>query len=211
VWKRAFDVVSAGLLLVLLAPILAMAGLAVYLETGRPILFVQTRAGRHGRPFTLYKLRTLYTDDRTGPLGERATRVGRVLRRCALDELPQLWNVLWGEMSLIGPRPEQVGLAENFDDDLALYHARHRVPPGITGWAQVHGRNAIPWHERVELDLCYVEHGSAWTDLRILLYTPVVLLTGTGVRGPGMQDPSAAEVRRQSSSAVPVRDRAEEG
>ena len=202
VWKRAFDVASASLLLVACAPLLAVAVIAIYIDMGRPIFFVQKRAGRHGRPFRILKLRTLCAkeDDKESappsPILD-ATAVGRVLRRWAIDELPQLWNVLRGDMNIIGPRPVLLPEARGYDD---RQRDRLTVRPGLTGWAQIHGRNALPWHERVELDLWYVNHATVWTDLKILLYTPVVLLTGTGVVGPGTQDPSTDEVRSQSTS-----------
>ena len=197
--KRLFDLVSASVLLLAAAPILALAVLAIYLESGRPVVFVQTRVGQSGRPFCLYKLRSLPTGPRDAtehtpePLA-----VGRWLRRWALDELPQLWNVLRGEMSLVGPRPILPSEAAGYND---RQRRRLNVRPGLTGWAQIHGRNALPWAERIEYDLWYVEHAGPWTDLKILFYTPVVLVSGKGVRGPGDRDPSAREVRRDADGA----------
>ncbi|MFB6274120.1 MAG: sugar transferase [Salinibacter sp.] len=196
-WKRAFDLVFASALLLTSAPLLAAAAVAVYIDTGRPIFFVQKRAGRHGRPFPIFKLRTLRTntDDDPSPTTD-ATAVGKVLRRWAIDELPQLWNVLRGDMSIIGPRPVLLPEARGYDD---RRRRRLAVRPGLTGWAQIHGRNALHWHERVELDLWYVDHATLWTDLKILLYTPVILLSATGVRGPGTQDPTTTDVQQRSA------------
>ena len=179
--KRLFDVLTAGTLLIAATPFLGLVAVAVWIDGGRPVFFSQTRSGRHGSPFTLYKLRTLHPD--TGLVDaprDHTTRVGRWLRRWGLDELPQLWNVLRGDMSLVGPRP-------TLPQQVARYGAFERqrlaVRPGLTGWAQVHGRNAIPWPERIALDVWYVHHRSLWLDLRILLRTPRAVLMGTGVYG----------------------------
>ena len=165
------------------SPLLGIAALAVKLGDGGPVLYRQSRVGRDGREFELLKLRTMVVDaerqgagfavDRDDP---RITRVGRLLRRLSIDELPQLWNVLRGEMSLVGPRPTLRYQVERYDE-----RQRHRldVRPGLTGWAQVHGRAALPWEERIELDLWYVEHRSPWLDLRILARTPFALFRGT--------------------------------
>lgn len=184
--KRTIDMLLGGMALVGAAPLLGMVALAVWIDSGRPLLFRQTRSGRHGHPFTLYKFRTLHPG--SGPIHrprDRATRVGRVLRRWGLDELPQLWNVLRGEMSLVGPRPtlpEQTARYGPFE------RQRLAVRPGLTGWAQIHGRNALPWDERIALDVWYVHHRSLRLDLRILLHTPGVLATGRGTYGPGGQN-----------------------
>jgi lipopolysaccharide/colanic/teichoic acid biosynthesis glycosyltransferase len=165
------------------SPVLGIAALAVKLADGGPVLYRQSRVGRDGRGFDLLKLRTMVVDaerqgagyavDRDDP---RITRVGRVLRRLSIDELPQLWNVLRGDMSLVGPRPTLRYQVERYDE-----RQRHRldVKPGLTGWAQVHGRAALPWDERIELDLWYVEHRSPWLDLKILARTPLALFRGT--------------------------------
>jgi lipopolysaccharide/colanic/teichoic acid biosynthesis glycosyltransferase len=180
--KRAFDGVGAALLLVVLAPLLAGVAAAVWWTDGRPVLFTQVRAGLGGVPFRIYKFRTLETGptDPTRPAAH-TTRLGGPLRRWALDELPQLWNVLRGEMSLVGPRPVPLEQVERYGP-----HERRRLktPPGLTGWAQVHGRNALSWPERIELDVAYVRRRSLWMDLRILAATPRVLVRGTGVYGP---------------------------
>jgi lipopolysaccharide/colanic/teichoic acid biosynthesis glycosyltransferase len=180
--RRAVDVAVAGAGLVAVSPVLALAALAVKLEDRGPILFKQTRVGKDGVDFELLKLRTMvvgaesqgagYAVDRGDP---RITRVGRILRRTSIDELPQLWNVVRGEMSLIGPRPTLRYQVERYDK-----HQRHRldIRPGITGWAQVNGRAALPWAERIELDVWYVEHRSLAVDLRILLRTPLALFGG---------------------------------
>ena len=165
------------------SPLLAVAALAVKLEDRGPVLYRQTRVGRDGRDFELLKLRTMVVGaEKLGAgyavnVGDpRITRAGRLLRRLSLDELPQLWNVVRGEMSLIGPRPTLRYQVEQYDE-----RQRHRldVKPGITGWAQIHGRTKLPWAERIELDLWYVEHRSALLDLTILMRTPRALLGGT--------------------------------
>jgi lipopolysaccharide/colanic/teichoic acid biosynthesis glycosyltransferase len=176
-------VVVAGGGLVVASPLLALAALAVKLEDGGPVLYRQTRVGKDGRDFELLKLRTMVVGAEKLGAGyavndgdPRITRAGRTLRRLSLDELPQLWNVVRGEMSLIGPRPTLRYQVEAYDE-----RQRHRldVRPGITGWAQIHGRTTLPWAERIELDLWYVEHRSPLVDLKILLRTPGSLLRGT--------------------------------
>ena len=187
--NRALDVAIAGAGVVVSAPLLGLAALAIKLEGGGPVLYKQTRVGRHGEDFELLKLRTMvvgaeklgagYAVDRGDA---RITRVGGVLRKLSLDELPQLWNVVRGEMSVVGPRPTLRYQVDQYDE-----RQLHRldVKPGITGWAQIHGRAALPWAERIELDLWYVEHRSPLTDLLILLRTPLALFRGTykGERG----------------------------
>jgi lipopolysaccharide/colanic/teichoic acid biosynthesis glycosyltransferase len=181
--NRAADVAIAGSALVLASPFLAVAALAVKLEDGGPVLYRQTRVGRDGADFELLKLRTMVVGAETIGAGlsvnrsdTRITRAGRLLRKLSLDELPQLWNVVRGEMSVIGPRPTLRYQVEQYDD-----HQRHRldVKPGITGWAQVNGRAALPWADRIELDVWYVEHRSPQLDLRILARTPRALFGGT--------------------------------
>ncbi len=181
--NRALDVAGASLGLALASPLLAAAAAAIRLEDGGPILFRQRRVGCHGEEFELLKLRTMtvgaeregagYAVDAGDP---RITRTGRVLRRLSLDELPQLWNVLRGDMSLIGPRPT---LAYQVERYTPRQRRRLEIKPGLTGWAQIHGRAALPWEERIELDVWYVEHRSPWVDLQILLRTPLALFTGT--------------------------------
>ncbi len=165
------------------SPVLGLAALAKKLEDGGPILYRQRRVGRDGRDFDLLKLRTMIVDaERRGPGwavdkdDPRITRVGRILRRLSIDELPQLWNVLRGEMSLVGPRPTLRYQVERYDE---RQRRRLDVKPGLTGWAQVNGRAMLPWEERIELDLWYIEHRSAWLDLKILALTPLALFRGT--------------------------------
>ena len=181
--QRAVDVALAGGALVLASPILGVAAAAVKLGDGGPVLFRQTRVGKDGVDFELLKLRTMVVDAERQGAGfavdkgdARITRAGRVLRRLSLDELPQLWNVVRGEMSVIGPRPTLRYQVERYND---RQRRRLDVLPGITGWAQVHGRAALPWDERIELDVWYVEHRSAWVDLKILAKTPLALFGGT--------------------------------
>jgi lipopolysaccharide/colanic/teichoic acid biosynthesis glycosyltransferase len=183
--NRALDLVLSGVALALTSPVLALAALAVRLESGGPIVFRQLRVGRDGRPFEMLKLRTMVVGaEHTGAglavsQGDaRITRVGALLRRLSLDELPNLVNVLRGEMSVIGPRPTLPVQVEQYT---AHQRRRLEVRPGITGWAQVHGRASLPWHERIELDVWYVEHRSLALDLRILLRTVKLLLTGSGL------------------------------
>jgi lipopolysaccharide/colanic/teichoic acid biosynthesis glycosyltransferase len=181
--NRAVDVAIAGGALLVASPLLALAALAVKLEDGGPILYRQVRVGRDGADFELLKLRTMVVGAETMGAGlavnhgdPRITRTGRVLRKLSLDELPQLWNVVRGEMSVIGPRPTLRYQVEQYDE-----RQRHRldVKPGITGWAQVNGRASLPWADRIELDVWYVEHRSPLLDLKILARTPRALVGGT--------------------------------
>jgi len=181
--NRAADIALAGAGLVVASPLLALSALAVVLEDGRPVLYRQERVGRAGNPFELLKLRTMVVGAESQGAGfavdrgdARITRVGRVLRKLSLDELPQLWNVLRGDMSLIGPRPTLAYQVERYSP---RQRRRLDVKPGLTGWAQIHGRAALPWDERIELDVWYVEHRSPLVDLRILLRTPLALFSGT--------------------------------
>ena len=181
--NRALDVAIAGAGLAAASPLLALSALAVKLEDGGPVLYRQTRVGKDGVDFELLKLRTMIVGaERVGAgyaVNEgdaRITRVGRVLRKLSLDELPQLWNVVRGDMSVIGPRPTLRYQVERYD---ARQRRRLDVKPGITGWAQIHGRAALPWPDRIELDVWYVDHRSRKTDLLILLRTPVALFGGT--------------------------------
>jgi lipopolysaccharide/colanic/teichoic acid biosynthesis glycosyltransferase len=181
--NRALDVAGASAALALASPALALAALAVKLDDGGPLLYRQRRVGLHGREFELVKLRTMVVGAEREGAGwavnegdPRITRVGRVLRRLSLDELPQLWNVVRGDMSLIGPRPTLSYQVERYT---ARQRRRLEVKPGITGWAQIHGRARLPWDERIELDVWYVEHRSPWIDAKILLRTPLALFGGT--------------------------------
>jgi lipopolysaccharide/colanic/teichoic acid biosynthesis glycosyltransferase len=178
--KRAIDRVAAVLLLVLLSPLLAAIAAWIVLDSGRPVLLAQERVGKSGRRFRMLKFRTMVpnalelahelTDDPYGvvPDDPRITKPGRFLRRTSLDELPQLWNVLTGRMSLVGPRPDLVEQAANYSD---RDRGRLAVEPGITGWSQVNGREEISWPERIEQDLWYIEHWSLRLDLKIVVRT----------------------------------------
>ena len=181
--NRAADVALAGLGLVVTSPLLVAAGLAVKLEDRGPVLFRQTRVGKDGKDFELLKLRSMVVDaERTGAghavdRGDRRiTRVGRLLRRTSIDELPQLWNIVRGDMSVVGPRPTLRYQVERYNE---RQRRRLDVRPGLTGWAQIHGRATLPWAERIELDVWYVEHRSSRVDLRILMRTPLALFGGT--------------------------------
>ena len=191
--NRAADVAIAGTALALGSPVLALAALAVKLTSPGPVLYRQTRVGRDGTDFALLKLRTMVVGAETQGAGlavnrgdSRITPVGRVLRRLSLDELPQLWNVVRGDMSVVGPRPTLRYQVEKYTP---RQRRRLEVKPGITGWAQVHGRAGLPWDERIEPDIWYVEHRSPWLDLKILAKTPLALFGGTykGATG-GWQD-----------------------
>jgi lipopolysaccharide/colanic/teichoic acid biosynthesis glycosyltransferase len=181
--NRAADVAIAGTALVVASPLLGLAALAAKLEGRGSVLYRQTRVGKGGADFELLKLRTMVVGAETMGAGyavdegdSRITRVGRLLRRLSLDELPQLWNVIRGDMSVIGPWPTLRYQVERYD---ARQARRLDVKPGITGWAQVHGRAALPWAERIEFDVWYVEHRSALLDLKILAKTPLALFSGT--------------------------------
>ena len=181
--SRTFDLLVAGAGLVLTSPLLAVAAIATKLESGGPVLYRQTRVGQDGIDFDVLKLRTMvvgaeklgsgFAVDRGDP---RITRVGRILRRTSIDELPQLWNILRGEMSVIGPRPTLRYQVEQYDRH---QWRRLEIRPGLTGWAQVQGRASLPWADRIELDVWYVENRSPWLDLKILARTPRALFAGT--------------------------------
>ena len=185
--KRPLDLIISLSLVVLLAPLLGLLCVLVYLGLGRPALFRQQRPGLQGRPFTFFKFRTMNNDtDAEGhllPGGSRLTGLGRALRKTSLDELPQLFNVIRGDMSLIGPRPLLMEYLDLYTDEQAR---RHQVRPGITGWAQVNGRNAITWEEKFRLDLWYVDHCSLALDVRILLLTVIKVIKREGVNQQGM-------------------------
>jgi lipopolysaccharide/colanic/teichoic acid biosynthesis glycosyltransferase len=181
--NRPADVVGAAVGLALASPVLAAAAVAIKLEDGGPVLYRQRRVGLDGADFDLLKLRTMIVGAEHQGAGlavnrgdARITRVGRVLRRLSLDELPQLWNVVRGEMSLIGPRPTLRYQVEKYSE---RQRKRLAVKPGITGWAQVNGRASLPWDDRIELDVWYVEHRSPWVDLKIAARTPLALFGGT--------------------------------
>ena len=181
--NRAADIALAGVGLVVASPLLAAAALAIKLEDGGPILYRQTRVGKDGRDFDVLKLRSMVVGAERQGAGyavdrgdSRITRVGRLVRRTSIDELPQLWNVVRGDMSVIGPRPTLRYQVERYDE---RQRRRLDVRPGLTGWAQVHGRASLPWADRIELDVWYVEHRSPLVDLKILARTPLALFAGT--------------------------------
>jgi len=181
--NRLADVALAGLGLLVGSPLVAVAAIAMKLEDGGPVLFRQTRVGKDGEDFELLKLRSMVVDAERQGAGyavdrgdARITRVGRVIRRTSVDELPQLWNVVRGDMSVIGPRPTLRYQVERYTE---RQRRRLEVKPGLTGWAQIQGRATLPWAERIELDVWYVEHRSPRVDLKILLRTPLALFGGT--------------------------------
>jgi sugar transferase EpsL len=170
--KRAIDIAGALAGLLLLSPVILVVAVLIRATMGSPIFFRQVRPGLGGRPFRMVKFRTMANAvDASGkplPDGQRLTRTGRFLRSTSLDELPELWNVLVGDMSLVGPRPLLTAYLDRYTPEQAR---RHDVKPGVTGWAQVNGRNAISWDEKFALDIWYVDHRSTWLDLRILFAT----------------------------------------
>lgn len=184
--KRILDIVVAMILLIFIAPFLSGIALLTLILMGAPILFRQQRPGLHGKPFTLLKFRTM-TDARDAqgnllPDAERLTPFGRFLRRTSLDELPTLFNVLKGEMSLVGPRPLLMDYLDRYTPEQAR---RHEVRPGVTGWAQVNGRNALTWEQKFEFDVWYVDNWSLWLDLKILLLTVWKVVRKEGINQPG--------------------------
>jgi lipopolysaccharide/colanic/teichoic acid biosynthesis glycosyltransferase len=184
--KRALDFTISALALVILSPVLVVIGWLVMWKLGRPILFTQARPGLHGRPFTLFKFRTMRVAEADAKDGstdrDRLDPFGAKLRSTSLDELPELWNVLKGDMSLVGPRPLLMQYLPLYSDRQAR---RHEVKPGVTGWAQVNGRNTTPWPERLEMDVWYVENRSTWLDLKILAKTIPTALQRSGVTQEG--------------------------
>lgn len=184
--KRALDLVLVILALAVISPVLLLVAILIWRKLGNPILFRQRRPGLHGKPFTLLKFRTM-TDERDAdgnllPDEKRLTRFGQFLRRTSLDELPELFNVLRGDMSLVGPRPLLMQYLDRYTPEQAR---RHEVRPGITGWAQINGRNAISWQEKFELDVWYVDHLSLWIDLKILVLTVWKVLRREGISQDG--------------------------
>lgn len=183
--KRALDVIGAAVGLTVASPLLLGISVALLLTQGWPVVFVQARPGRYGEPFPLYKFRTMRNardgDGRPLPDAQRITRIGRFLRQTSLDELPELVNVLRGDMSLVGPRPLLMSYLDRYTREQAR---RHDVRPGITGMAQVSGRNDITWDERFAHDVWYVDHASAWLDIKILVRTVVMVLTRQGISHP---------------------------
>jgi sugar transferase EpsL len=184
--KRLLDILISFLGLIILSPLLVLIAIAIFLKMGPPVLFRHTRPGLHGIFFVLYKFRTMIErkddSDNAAPDEERIVPLGQFLRKTSLDELPELWNVLRGEMSLVGPRPLLPQYLTRYN---AEQRKRHDVKPGITGWAQVNGRNALSWEKRFELDLWYINHWSFWLDLKILSRTLVIILRREGINQQG--------------------------
>jgi exopolysaccharide biosynthesis polyprenyl glycosylphosphotransferase len=186
--KRAFDVLLASVLLVIALPVLALVATAMVLVSGRPVIYRQTRVGRDGSPFVIYKLRTMHrrAEEATGPVlaienDPRVTGPGRLLRATRLDELPQLWNVLRGDMSFVGPRPERPEFVRQYEDEIQGYRERFKVRPGLTGYAQVNGEYHTSATTKLKYDLAYMYNRSFWLDLKILSETAKVMLTRRGV------------------------------
>ncbi len=184
--KRAFDIAASTSALVLLSPVLAITAYKVKKELGSPVLFRQVRPGLHGRPFEMIKFRTMKdATDKEGnalPDSERLTEFGKKLRASSLDELPELWNVLKGDMSLVGPRPLLMEYLPLYNTEQAK---RHNVRPGVTGYAQVNGRNSLSWEDKFKLDTWYVEHQSLWLDMKILLKTVKKVIIKDGISADG--------------------------
>lgn len=184
--KRVLDIICAGFVLLILSPALLIVSLMIYRQMGAPVLFRQTRPGRNGKPFQMIKFRTMRNaiDAESCPLPdvERLTRLGRFLRSSSLDELPELWNVLKGDMSLVGPRPLLMEYLPLYSPEQAR---RHEVRPGVTGWAQVNGRNAISWDKKFALDVWYVDNRSLWLDAKIILLTIWKVIKREGISAAG--------------------------
>lgn len=202
-FKRLIDIVVSVTVLTLTAPIMLLIALAVRFNMGRPAIFRQLRPGLHGKPFPMYKFRTMNDAvDKSGTLfpdAERVTRLGLFLRASSLDELPELFNVLRGEMSLVGPRPLLIQYLDRYTPEQMR---RHEVLPGITGWAQVHGRNQVPWEQRLALDVWYVDHWSLGLDLKILASTISYVVMRRGVIAHG--NPIMPDFRHRETTACPT-------
>jgi lipopolysaccharide/colanic/teichoic acid biosynthesis glycosyltransferase len=184
--KRLFDIFFSSLCLVLLSPIIAIVASRIRKKLGSPVLFRQSRPGLSGKPFSMVKFRTMKdaVDERGNllPDSERMTSFGQFLRSTSLDELPELWNVLKGDMSLVGPRPLLMEYVSLYSEE---QFRRHEVRPGVTGWAQVNGRNAISWEDKFKLDIWYVDNRSFWLDIKILFLTVKKVLVRDGISGEG--------------------------
>ncbi|KAF0111155.1 MAG: putative glycosyltransferase [Chloroflexi bacterium] len=184
--KRLFDLLVSVLLLILLSPVLLILVLLVWVFMGGPVIFAQRRPGLYGKIFTVYKFRTMRSTHATdgSPLPDevRLTRLGTFMRSASLDELPELFNVLKGEMSLVGPRPLLIAYLDRYSPEQAR---RHDVLPGITGWAQVNGRNALSWEDKFKLDVWYVDHWSFWLDIKILFLTVWKVFKRESINAPG--------------------------
>jgi len=184
--KAVLDRLVAAIALAVFSPVILMVAIAIYIRMGRPIFFCQPRPGKNGRVFNVYKFRTMTSDcDADGnllPTEQRLIPLGQFFRKTSLDELPQLWNVLKGDMSFVGPRPLLVKYLDRYTPEQAR---RHEVMPGITGWAQVNGRNAISWDDKFKLDVCYVDNWSLWFDFKILFLTVLKVLKRDGINQEG--------------------------
>ena len=184
--KRFFDIVVSAIALLLLSPVIAIVAWKISRKLGSPVLFRQVRPGLNGKPFTMVKFRTMRdaTDKNGNPLpdSERMTPFGNFLRSSSLDELPELWNVLKGDMSLVGPRPLLMEYLPLYNKEQAR---RHEVRPGVTGWAQINGRNAISWEEKFKLDVWYVDNQSFWLDIKILFLTVKKVFIRDGISAEG--------------------------
>lgn len=184
--KRILDLILVSLSLVILSPIILLTAIIIRIFLGSPVLFRQRRPGYNGRPFSIYKFRTMSgASDPAGnllPDDQRLTRLGRFLRALSLDELPELFNILSGEMSLVGPRPLLMEYLERYSPEQLR---RHEVYPGLTGWAQINGRNAITWQDKFQFDVWYVDNWSFWLDIKIILITLWKVITREGISQPG--------------------------
>ena len=200
--KRVLDVLISALAMLLASPLIVVLAVAIRMTMGTPVLFRQTRPGLGERPFTIYKFRTMMCEtERDGRLlsdGERIGRLGRLLRTTSCDELPELWNVLRGDMSLVGPRPLLMRYLPYYT---AQEHRRHTVRPGMTGWAQIHGRNELPFDRRLMMDVWYVDHACLRVDLSILLRTVAVVIARRGYRD---ETRSLDNIRQHASTTVDV-------
>lgn len=184
--KRAFDLIFSAITLILLSPVLLIIILIIFFTIGKPVFFYQKRPGYKGKIFKLIKFRTM--NDRTDPQGQllpdkdRLTSVGKILRSTSLDELPELWNILIGEMSFVGPRPLLIKYLPLYSTEQMR---RHDVPPGLTGWAQINGRNALTWKQKFELDIWYVDNTNFWLDVKIILMTFAKVFQREGISQEG--------------------------
>ena len=184
--KRLFDFIVTAPVLIMVSPLMIVIAMLVWLNMGKPVLFRQVRPGLHGKSFLLYKFRTMINlQDEDGnwlPDAERLTRLGKLLRASSLDELPELFNILKGDMSIVGPRPLLIQYLDRYTPNQAR---RHLVKPGLTGWAQVNGRNTLSWEEKFKLDVWYVDHQSFWLDIKIILISILKVLKREGIHQEG--------------------------
>lgn len=184
--KRWMDIILSTIILFVLSPLILFVGIIIWFSDGRPIFFLHERPGINGEPFKLIKFRSMKNAKDDGgnllPDGDRITRFGQFLRKTSIDELPEFINVLCGDMSLVGPRPLLMQYLSRYSEE---QFRRHAVLPGVTGWAQVNGRNAISWEEKFKLDLWYIDHWSIWLDIKILFMTIWKVISGEGISQPG--------------------------